>query len=151
MAKNNKMNNQFDIGDFVIVKTQTIKRRSNKKVTWIDSKYSKPRLGRIVGLCRRFDGDIEIGPWVKDYDDSWDAPRYLNCTKENILYEIRLGWFNKPIYVQLENMRLAKLDEIKDLPMLFTNVLPWSEESRNSLREDIKNAPRDKTGRFIKL
>ena len=143
------MNNQFDIGDFVIVNTQTIKRRSNKKVTWIDSNYSKPRLGRVVGLCRRFDGDIEGGA----YDDYYENcnERYLYHTKENILYVIKLGWFNKPIYVRLENMRLAKLDEIKDLPMLFTNVLPWSEESRNSLREDIKNAPRDKTGRFIKL
>jgi hypothetical protein len=139
--------NQFDVGTFVIINKCTVKSESGNKVKWIDISYSKSRLGRVTGLCRRWDG---IRRHLSNYFSSDDyEPAYLEGTKENILYEIRLGWFNKPIYVRPENMRLAKLNEIKDLPKLFTQQLSWPDYVKKSLSEESKHWPRDKNGRWI--
>lgn len=137
----------YDIGSFVVVNNVSCKRKQHNKVIWIDIPAFPGGLGQVVGKCRRFDGIIQGGRQVGFSE--WE-PDYLDVTKENIFYKIIFGWFNKPVLVHAENMRLATVEEVQDLPKLFTNQKPWTDKDREILSDYSKEFPRDKKGRWCK-
>ena len=144
------MENKYDMGDFVVVnkvQTKNKKYSQNCKVTWLSTAYPVPRLGRIVGLCKRQDGVVE---WNIDWETGYDEGPYLVLDKIHTFYLVRYGWFNKPVCVAAENMRLATLGEINELPGLFQNRQPMSEQAKQYLREDSQNWPRKSDGKFAK-
>lgn len=142
------MEHKYDIGDFVIVcKVHVKKHPKANKIVWEESICPTPRLGRVVGMCKRWDG-------VKDYDIDWEtgysSSPYFVSNKVNTYYLVRFGWFNKPVCIMPENMRLAVGEEIQDLPNLHANRKPMSEKVKQFLREDSKNWPRKSNGQFAK-
>jgi hypothetical protein len=147
IERNQKMN-QFDIGTFVIIHTITKKSRVSggppfrTSIRWEDFEQTPPLLGRVVGLCRKFEGELGIPL-------NYEEQAYLTVTGSTELYLVRQGWLNKPLHVRAENMRLATTDEIKDFPKLHMRQTCWNEQSRDDMRKEMVTWPRDKNGRWI--
>ena len=138
---------KYDIGDYVIVNSKMIKTVGGFKRCYVPINFSRPKLGRVVGLCRRFEGDYKSSS--QGYYGDWEAP-YLSITNSKLFWLVKFGWLNKPILCSDECLTLAKLCEIKDFPKLFVQQHNWAEEDRKYLSEDSKNWPRDKKGRWTK-
>jgi len=142
---------KFDIGDWVIVRAVHERTLDKAQIDWEPEFFKAPRIGRIVGLCRRSSG-VRIGGGVSyDWDGSPDyEPNYLKVTKSHIFYQVKFGWFNIPVLVAEEDMNLCSLDEISEFPLLFTQQYEWNPSDKDRLREDMKDWPRDSKGHWIK-
>lgn len=138
---------KYDIGDYVIVNSTMVKRHVGFKRHYVTVNFSKPKLGRIVGLCRRFEGTYTGSS--QNYWGDYDEP-YLSITGSKLFWLVRLGWLNKPILCLDECLTLAKPYEIKDFPKLFMSQIEWSEQSRKDLSRDSYDWPRDEKGRWTK-
>lgn len=136
-----KQDLKFDIGDWVIVKKTMFRDKQGDKVTWrtrLPFVSTKPRVGRVVGLCTRYDGEISC--------EDWDF-RYFVQKKSHRFWLVKFGLMNKAVEVSEEDMRLAKVKEIEDFPTLSPPpTIPV--EAREFLSEDSKHWPRDEKGRW---
>ena len=136
--------NKFDIGTFVVVNKQTVRTIRGSNVDWVDLP-SKSFLGRVVGLCRRNSGTLNSGSSSIYYEDYEQG--YLSVSKSNLFYKIIRGWLNKPIFVKAENMCIAKSEDIEDFPLLFTRHIEWNEQSKDDMRKEVADWPRDENGK----
>ena len=142
---------KYDIGDFVIVAGEMDKVISGSgKVTWEETLFRSPVLGRVVGLTRRYSGQ-RTGCCGDDPDYSAMDSNYLVIAAEHLFYQVKLGWLNKPILVSSSSIRLAEMKEIQELPLLFSHRIPWSRQDKQNLRYEICEAPRDSQGKFTKV
>lgn len=141
----------FDIGDWVVVSVEQQRILEGKKISWEPEVFKSPRVGRIVGLCRRSSGVRIDGGMYYDWDGTPDyESNYLEVTQSHIFYQVKFGWFNKPVLVAEKDMTLCPLEEIQELPLLSTQQYEWNPGDKDRLREDMKYWPRDSKGRWIK-
>jgi len=134
------MNKKYTIGDYVIVSKIRVRDRQGNKVNWKILPLVENRLGQVVGLCTRYDG--HIGSVYFNYED----PPYFVPKKTHIFWLVRFGLMNKAVEVHEGDMKLAPLEEIKELPTRFPKL---TEKDKQYLSEDSKNWPRDKKGRWV--
>ena len=138
---------KYDIGDYVIVNSKMLRKGRYTNTTreryWYLAQYSKPKLGRVVGLCRKFEGLIKYGVYA-------DEPAYLRVTGSKLFWLVRFGWLNKPVLCSDECLTLAKPNEIEDFPTIYQEQIKWSDEDKKYLSELSKNWPRDEKGRWTK-
>ena len=85
-------NYKFKIGEWVSAE-QIIEFRRNKGNREL-VKIKKSICGQIVGGCYRKEGQIE---WDEGY-------QYFVQTKTHFLYQVRLGFANKPILVHEDDL-----------------------------------------------
>ena len=130
------------IGDYVVV-FGAMFRKGSTCVTWIPLSYNKSRLGQVVGLATKYDGDIE-------HDFGWVDPNYFVPRKTHRFWQVKFGLMNKPVFVREEDVRLATIDEVEELPKLYQNRAPWNKQAKQDMREEVQNFPRDKNGRWVK-
>ena len=144
---------KYDMGDFVIVAGEMDKAISGSgKVTWEETLFRSPVLGRVVGLTRRYSGQrTSCRGYCGRFDYSAADPNYLDVAAEHIFYQVKLGWLNKTILVSSSSIRLAEMEEIQELPLLFSHRIPWSRQDKQNLRYEICEAPRDSQGKFTKV
>ena len=112
--------------------------------------------GQIVGLRRKFTGKVKSPAYSypNEYDQNW-----LDVSEELILWEVKLGYFNKPIlvaeedlerYFPKEKFKVMNIGQIVEtLPLLYTRKVEWTKEARESLRRDMASIPRDEKGRWL--
>lgn len=132
------------IGDYVIVSSKMF-RTGSTHICWVSLTLGKSQLGQIVGLVTRYDGDIKSG---YSCDFEFD-PSYFVPTKTHVFWEVKFGFLNKPIYVRDEDIQFASIDEVEELPKLYTRQCSYSEKDKKLLSEDSKDWPRDSKGRWI--
>lgn len=137
---------KYSIGDYVIVFRKKFRDKKNLVVKWQTIfSFLAPRLGQVVGLCTRYDGKT-IWPTMS-YDGDCDPP-YFQREKSHRFWLVRFGLMNKPVEIGEEDMRLAAINEVKELPTLYPKPVMLEREKQN-LSEDSKHWPRDERGRWI--
>ena len=138
------MNRKYSIGDFVIVSKTMCREKIGSVVKWKSGfGFCKHRLGQVVGLCARYDGHVQGGNFY-NYDD----PPYFVPEKTHLFWLVKFGLMNKPVEVSEDNMRLASIDEVENLPTRYPKST-MSEKDKQFLSEDSKTWPRDKKGKWV--
>ena len=133
---------RYSIGDFVKVQWE-MSREGFRHIIWIARTFGiKPRLGQIVGLATRYSGDRTISLNMGD-------PSYFTPSESHTFWLVRFGLLNKPVCVREEDMRLARVDEVKELPRLYMRRCRMGSREKKLLSEDSKSWPRDSRGRWI--
>lgn len=137
---------RFKIGDWVTVHTYVEfdydnKQRIIKKIKeTFDAQIvggTIKQLGKVHGGYSGYDGWIE------------GEPAYLEIQKTVFVWIVRRGITNKEIYVLPEDLTYYENYEGK-LPWKWTNSYRWTEKDKQFLSDEIKNAPRNKRGQFVK-
>ena len=146
----------FKIGDWVKIKAVTFleyDHNNNRQV------LSAPidKIGQICGAKRRMLGKY-IGGKRKNnhfgspYGDGadYDEP-YLEVKGFVILWLVRTGYLNKPLEILEEDIEVHEHWNPKDITPLpwFHKVDIWTKSDKEALRRIMKDAPRDKKGRWI--
>ena len=139
-------NRRYSIGDYVIVSRKMRRYKLGVAVKWEPGfTYRSPQLGQVVGLCTRYDGKV----MYSNVNNGWEYdPPYFAPEKAHQFWLVRFGLTNKPVCVRAEDMRLAAVDEIADLPYSYPPS-SMSERDKENLRVDSRNWPRDEKGRWI--
>jgi len=113
--------------------------RGNRRDWTYNWPYKTPRVGQVVGLCVRYDGEIEWG--------SVEDPSFFVPDKRHLFWLVRFGMVNKPVCVYGGDMRLAEIGEVADLPYVFPRRVV-SEREKECLSADSACWPRDVMGRW---
>jgi len=95
-------------------------------------------IGKIVGIKRLFVGEINRSEWGKNQ---------LKVKDIVIAWKIKQGMMNKPVYILNED--IEPTDEDVAIPTLYTKQPPWTKSQRDFLREEMRDHPRDKNGRWL--
>lgn len=142
---------EYNIGDFVVVSSKVVRQVSSTgKVRYVKVLLPEPRLGQVTGLVRKFEGEIEYCSSRSSlFDASWEPP-WLKVSNSRLFCEVRFGYLNKPVLVLYEGMRIAKIDEVEELPLLYHKHFILPPEQKRLICEDSKNWPRDEKGRWSK-
>ncbi len=145
------MKKEYDIGDYVEIKAIAERSKSyqTKESKFVKQTFGTPKIGRIVGIAKRFEGKINIGSYG-GYDGYDDGGNYLMIERSLDFYKVRLGMMNSSLLVFPEDIQLIKPENINSFPLRFTNSLAWNSDDRERLSEDSKDWPRDKKGRWLK-
>jgi hypothetical protein len=117
-------------------------------------RLASPIIGKICGMRRRFYGVVHPeSPCTPSYYGGGDdyIPAYLEVKGSVLLYEIKEGMLNRPIEV-LEK-HITKIKDFSpgfllnyQFPLLYTGI---TEKVKEYLRNESKNWPRDKKGRWV--
>ena len=142
----------FKIGDWVKIKAVAFleyDHNNNRQV------LSTPieKIGQICGAKRRMLGKyIGYKPQRSYFGsyDGYDQP-YLEVKGSIVLWLVRTGYLNKPLEVLEEDIETHEHWNPKDITPLpwFHKVDVWTESDKETLRRAVKDAPRDKKGRWI--
>lgn len=131
---------KYSIGDYVVVYFCMMRVERDCKIEWEKLfPYRDPRIGQIVGLCTRYDGEIKSDKWCN----------WLAVSKSHRFWLVKFGLSNKPVCVSEGGMELAKINEVIDLPYSYPPSSMTNRDKKN-LSEDSKNWPRDEKGRWTK-
>ena len=137
----------FKIGESIHVINKVTfksKREDSGQYYRITEKSPVNKTGVIIGGAIRRTGKVVAGGGhYDDYD-----PAYLTDIKSVFVYQVRLGFINKPIEV-LEDDMVPSTEVNYKLPYFVSSQPEWNQKSRDNLREDMKDAPRDSKGRWI--
>ena len=136
---------KYSIGDYVIV-LHVMQRHDSHGIKWVPRKLGQSQLGQITGLARRHDGDVKGGGYCT-YPEDYE-PRYFVSTGNHLFWQVKFGLLNQSVLVHDEDMRLANINEVEDLPKLYTRSY-WDDKSRKALSDDSKHWDRDAKGRWI--
>ncbi len=111
-----------------------------------------PVNGMIVGLKRFMLGKYEPSGYVGDSGCSEPeiADAYLCVSETIVVWVIKTGLFNKPVYALDEDVCEACIPLHFQLPVLHQKQVEWSTEDRRMMREEVADIPRDSKGRWIK-
>ncbi len=111
-----------------------------------------PVNGMIIGLKRFMLGKYEPSGYVggNGYNEPSPEEAYLSVSETIVLWVIKTGLLNKPVYALDEDVVESCIPVNYQLPVLFQNGYEWNTEDRQMMREYMANAPRDKKGRWIK-
>jgi hypothetical protein len=156
--KKYKMNidpNEYQVGDWVNVKATSKSDYKNKKKIIATTVEPTPLWGRIVGIKKFFTGTYNGCKQTLDChwlcpDVEYEDP-YLTNIKTVYLWEIKLGLLNKPILALPENITRAIGVLDGDIPVFYSERTEWTKESKNRLRDEIKDIPRDEKGRWKRI
>lgn len=131
---------KFEIGNWVST-SQAMRRHVHANdVSWQPYQFKNTVMGQVVGYARREDGTRKV--------DAYAEQRYLSVSQQHAFVLVRLGLFNKPIFVEEDSLHLLSPQEVKDLPTLYITK-HWDEWGRNAMRETMEDWPRDSKGRWI--
>lgn len=72
----------------------------------------------------------------------------FKCSKRILLYEVKLGFINKPIKVFESDVTIDWVEGDKALPNYFRRNKLWTEEDKTVQREKTSKQPR-RNGRFV--
>lgn len=130
---------KYSIGDYVMVSCKMV-RQEQSGIEWVPRKLKSLQLGQIVGLVVRYDGKMK-------YPINYEEGAYFVSSSTHIFWQVKFGLMNKPICVRADGIRLATIDEVKDLPKMHVRNY-WTDKMRQSVSEDSKNWGRDSKGRW---
>lgn len=133
---------RYEIGDYVVVSWKMC-RTGSLKVEWKSMQMAREKVGQVVGKKVCFDGTVCHSP-------VYDEPSWFKPTKRYVFWLVRFGMLNKPIAVSTEGMRLARVDEIVNLPEMYSRRASWSVGDCKGLSEESESFPRDEKGRWAK-
>lgn len=144
------LSQEFDIGDWVVLYSHRRKvELSGGKVEWQDQPLRKPRVGRVVGVCIRYDGKVHRPCY--SYEPGSDGESgYLEVAKTHLFYEVRCGWLNRPTLVDVSGLKHYQPLPAERLPMLYKDPSEYSDDYRQYVRKEMKSWPRDDKGRWLK-
>ncbi len=141
-----KLAKKYAIGDNVQI-SQTVCIETNEagcRCVRRKEDHSPGIFGKIIGLKRFFLGDVEGGGYGMDEGGSVN---YLLVDRTIVVWEIRRGYLNKPIYAFDKDVQIVDvLSPAKKFPLIWQRQ--WSETAKQSLRDEMKDAPRDAKGRW---
>ena len=139
---------RFKIGDWVMIRGNAIKEETTDKDgttrrLLVTRPFKFPRLGRITGVASRYDGRL-------DYD--WECGNTFIQEKCHAVWCIRLGLKNSEIYAFDEDVEPIEVAEGHQLPVMYSGPYPEHilQEMRETMRDYMKDWPRDKKGRWTK-
>ena len=148
---------RFRIGDYVEVKATicTSYNRSTDrgpvlKTLHRDSLGHKPIRGWIVGMVRRFEGEVS-SPTGDDREEY--KAGYLGVTGSKLLWKIAQSMTNKPFEVSNEDVELVKIGEYIKRPVCPLRLgAPWGTAgwSPEDQRKEMKAWPRNEKGHWLK-
>jgi len=136
---------RFQIGnwvcsDFII----TIGYKDNKRVML---RKSQKIHGKITGLKRFYLGRVNSGcvnVYVGEY-----CQGYLSVESSIVVWEVRQGKFNKPLYVLDEDI-FESFRTKEGLPEKHIRFpYKWSDQAKADMRDEVRDWPRDSKGRWI--
>lgn len=133
---------KYSIGDYVMVSREMV-RRDSHGIKWVPQKLNPPRLGQVAGLAVRHDGKME-------YSLNYEEGAYFVSEGTHTFWQVKFGLMNKPICVQNDDIRLATVDEVEDLPKLCVRNC-WTDSMKQSMSKDSKNWGRDSKGRWTSV
>jgi len=140
---------KYDIGDFVSVTAQMLRRINNNNVSFILDKFPEPRQGRVIGVAIRYSGKRKNTyahyVWGEVYKS---GEGYLEVSEKHCFYKVIFGYTNNFVLVDEKDMSLVEAGKIKDLPYKWTNPYKWTEGDREDMSKYSKAFPRDSKGRF---
>ena len=141
-------NKRLKIGDWVTIHARVVfDHENNKRVM---KKAPATFDGQIVGGTTKQLGKIEGGSYSFDsYGNEDGGGSYLSIEKTVFVWLVRRGMTNKDTFVLPEDLTCHKNYD-GELPWKWTNSCPWPETARKAMSENVKNAPRNKKGQFIK-
>ena len=142
--------NRFQIGDWVHT-DRTVRPAITADNMRKLQALPVPCDGVIVGLKRFHLGQLKIR-WEQE---SWEMPRYdagsyLDISETVVVWAIKTGMFNKPIYARDSDVVPAVVGVKTKLPLLFTRQPPWTDDAKEDMRTEASRWPRDAKGRWIK-
>jgi len=151
-------NRKFRIGDFVLAKKQVLMRRRYKTHEHSDSVlgwryYTTLKLpdntrGFIIGAAYRHLGEVKR-PSYYGGDDS----NYLHSKERILVWEVKLGYLNKPIEVLEEDLEIIYSSFLPlEIPWLYTTPIPERllKGFADEMREEMSKVPRDEKGRWLR-
>jgi len=147
----NKLNPKFKFGEVVWAKEKvefTYTHGDQGEILRVANKKRLNQTGVVVGGKFKKTGRVIRGSSYfnsEEYD-----PGYLDNVQTVFVYEVKLGFLNRIIEVLEEDLSPTLSDVNKSIPLFFSQQPPWDERSRQSLREEMKYAPRDSKGRWLK-
>lgn len=118
-------------------------------VRWQRTAMPEPAAGVVVGIGCKVSGELKQGA---SFEAGWGAPpepsaNYIDGMPEPF-WLVRLGVENKPLLVDDRDIKLARAMPV--LPLRYSRQPPWTDGARQAYRDAVKDAPRDKKGRFAK-
>ena len=136
---------RFNIGDWVSSEeTMCMGYNKNDKII---VKHKKPIVGQIAGLKRFMLGKRFPESTTFGHDGEPDyGQAYLQVTSTVMVWEVKIGWLNKIVYVLQEDINPAQSAK---LPMMFQEQCPWSQAAREEMRKEAASMDRDSKGRFL--
>ena len=142
---------RFDIGTTVGVSSTIAVAYDNEGQKRI-YKALGPVNGMIIGLKRLMLGKYEPSGYVggNGYCEPLPEEAYLNVSETIVVWVIKTGLFNKPIYALDEDVVEACIPLYFQLPVLHQNKNEWTSLDRQCQREYMANVPRDQRGRWVK-
>ena len=141
---------EYDIGDWVRVSAVQRRLRRNDDVLWEEQK-TPSFVARVVGAAIRYNGTRCIGGASPLYAPPYEEDRpYLAIMHTHVFYEVRRGFVNKTVLVAAKDMVLCSPSDIGEFPYKWSNPLPYTEDSRNMMRREMAQWPRDERGRWKK-
>jgi len=138
---------RFQIGDwvcsdFVIVVGFNDGRR-------VVTKFPQKVWGKVTGLKRFFLG--RVNPGYSNEHEGDCCQGYLSVESSIAVWEVKQGKFNKPAYVQDEDISKA-VGCIEGLPSRYIRHLyKWTDQARADMREEMHDWPRDSKGRWTSV
>jgi len=140
---------KYKIGDWVFVrhKREAIYRSVGADYEWRyyhrligHTALHNPSWGQIVGCCRLVEGMRE---------DLGEDGRCFKAEKSYTFWEVRLGMINKPIACAEEDFDYVAPPVPLQLPYSHQEQAPWTETSRQVMREEASKQSRDSRGRWV--
>ena len=142
MAKNMKMNyKRFTIGNQVRINADMILHEDGRIKRYTRSPFRESQIAWIVGAGSLYEGEVII-----DYDNG----AYFKQSKSIPVWFVKYGLKNKQVAV-LDTDVILDTKPYVHPPILKVNQCTWPESSRQFMRDESKNWPRDKKGHWIKM
>ncbi len=111
----------------------------------------KPRMGMVVGYRTIYDGKIHPGSQRHSYfdtDGDYDPPWFEVEGRIQVLLVCFWPRY-KPVLVKPEDVMIPMAVMEKVIDNLHPTICPMPDSVKDYLREEMKNVPRDKRGRWI--
>lgn len=107
--------------------------------------YKTEQIGQICGAVYRYEGKRTSG-W------SYDAPPEWTAQRAYLLWQVKTNILGKPLEALEEDIDLIDFQEY-----IYPDTIPfrapqpkWKQEWKDSLRNEMKDWPRDSKGRWTK-
>lgn len=111
-----------------------------------------PVNGMIIGLKRFMLGKYESSGYSSgsEYSEPEFEEAYLDVSESIVVWVIKTGLFNKPVYALDEDVAEEYIPLHYQLPILYQEQPEWDTRDRQAQREAVAKWPRDNRGRWIK-
>lgn len=139
---------RFKIGEWV--ETNTIVTFGYKGDKRVPIKFKRNVIGQIVGATYRHTGEYSHGIKHGGYMEGYDYEQASLVGGDRVLvWQIKIGYLNKPVEALGEDIFIAWHSREKGLPWLHTRN-KWPQWAKDKLSGESKSWPRDEKGRWVK-